>query len=198
MQFEELVAVSEQLAAHRSRSKKSELLCACLRTLSERELPVAVKYLCGDLPQGKIGIGYAAIRKVLSDLPAESNVESAESSSVLDIDVVFAELSGVKGAGAKKRRATLLTQLFVNQSDSGRDFLVKLILGEMRHGAVEGVMSDAIAKAHGIEQRVVQKLRCLAVTLRRLLSPLGPKAKRVSVHSVCNSFAPSSQCLPSQ
>ena len=71
MQFEELVAVSEQLAAHRSRSKKSELLCACLRTLSERELPVAVKYLCGDLPQGKIGIGYAAIRKVLSDLPAD-------------------------------------------------------------------------------------------------------------------------------
>ncbi len=168
MQFEELVAVSEQLVAHRSRSKKSELLCACLQTLSMSELPVAVKYLCGELPQGKIGIGYAAIRKVLSSLPSESELQSTEDMSLLNVDGVFAELSGVKGAGATKRRAELLARLFANQSDRGRGFLVKLILGEMRHGAVEGVMSDAIAKATKIDQRVVRKATMLSGDLARV------------------------------
>lgn len=168
MLLEELVAVSNQLAAHRSRLKKVELLSDCLGRLSEQELPVAVKFLCGKLTQGKIGVGPAAVQKAIDSLEMVGEVEQVKSLTLLDVNHAFEEISDVAGKGATKRRAEQLLNLFQQCSADGVRFLARLLFGEMRHGAVEGAMSEAIGKMNHLDLRLVRKAAMLSGDLARV------------------------------
>src|SRR5882672_11927729 len=142
MLLAELLAASERVAATRSRLAKIDTLAQCLRRLDASEIPLGVAYLSGDTPQGKVGIGYATLKDALAATPA-----GAPRLTLAQIDETLTRLAQVKGEGSSAERARLLAELFASATAPEQDFLARLLLGELRQGALEGIMLDAIAKA---------------------------------------------------
>jgi len=142
MLLTELLAASERVAATRSRLAKIDALAECLRRLDVSEIALVVAYLSGDTRQGKIGIGYASLKDALTAAPA-----SAPRLTLAQVDEAFARLAQIKGEGSAAERQRLLAALFARATSGEQDFLARLILGELRQGALEGIMLDAIAKA---------------------------------------------------
>ena len=131
-----------------------------------------VSYLSGQLPQGKVGVGYAALRKAReTNLGSEGDLNLGRSGggmSLLDLDRIFRAISQAKGPGAGGRRGTILSDLFAAISPSERDFVSRLILGELRQGASEGLMCDAIAEAADVPATQVRRALMLCGNLPRV------------------------------
>src|SRR5689334_9732415 len=104
--FATLVATSRQVAETSSRLGKTRLLANALRAMGAAELELAVLYLSGEIRQGRIGIGPAALRANVTT-PAASG-----SLGILEIDAALADLSTVRGSGSMARRAEILQALF--------------------------------------------------------------------------------------
>ncbi len=157
MQLEELVNVSNAVAATRSRLKKRSLLSDSLRAAAAHEIELAVNYLGGTLPQGRIGLGPAIIRRVASETAA-----SAASLSLTDVDRAFTEVANITGAGSQKARREALGRLLALSTADEQRFLIRLILGELRQGALEGVLVEAVAEAAAIDAADVRRAVMLA------------------------------------
>jgi len=157
MRFAELVATSDAVAATRSRLQKIELLRSCLRQLAPSEIETGTAYLVGSLRQGRIGLGPAIVREVLGTDTTETGTLT-----VGDVDAAFDAIAAVSGKGSGQARKGLLRELFSRATDPEQDFLARLITGELRQGALEGVMADAIAKAADMPQRDVRRAVMLA------------------------------------
>ncbi len=142
MLLAELLAASERVAGTHSRLAKIDALAQCLRRLDASEIGLGVAYLSGDTRQGKIGIGYATLKDALAAMPA-----SVTRLTLAQIDEALARLAQIKGVGSAAGRARLLAELFARATAPEQDFLARLLLGELRQGALEGIMLDAIAKA---------------------------------------------------
>lgn len=157
MQFAELVAASREAAATRSRLKKRAALSACLRQAPSERLHIVVDYLTGHLPQGKIGLGPALLKQIAAD-----NAAAHPALTIEQVDEAFDALAGIKGAGSQTRRRERLQQLFDSATAEEQDFLLRLMLGELRQGALEGVLADAIADAAGLSPEPVRRAAMLA------------------------------------
>ena len=141
MQLTTIALTSAALAGTRSRLQKVALLSDCLRRMGPHELRTGVCYLMGILPQGKIGLGYAAIETLVVEPAGQATL------SLVDTDSRFQQMSEQKGAGAQAARRKLLAGLLQRATREELGFLARLILGELRQGALEGMMIDAIGKA---------------------------------------------------
>jgi DNA ligase 1 len=137
-----LVATSRRVGAAAARLSKVRELAALLQTLPPDEIETAVHYLSGEIPQGRIGIGYAALQGALGTAAA-----SAETLSIADVDRDLALMAGIRGPGSATRRKEALARLFSLTTSDERQFLLRLLAGELRQGALAGVMADAIAAA---------------------------------------------------
>src|SRR6266487_737954 len=142
MLLAELLAASERVAATRSRLAKIDALAQCLRRLDASEIALGVAYLSGDTRRGRIGIGYATLKDALAAAP-----ESEPRLTLAQVDEALERLAQIKGAGSAAERQRLLAELFARATSGEQDFLARLLLGELRQGALEGIMLDAIAKA---------------------------------------------------
>src|SRR5712691_7923026 len=142
MLLAELLAASERVAATRSRLAKIDALAECLRRLDASEIALGVAYLSGDTRQGRIGIGYATLKDALAATPA-----GAPRLTLAQVDEALARLAQIRGTGSAADRQRMLAELFARATSGEQDFLARLLLGELRQGALEGVMLDAIAKA---------------------------------------------------
>jgi DNA ligase-1 len=140
----ELVTVSEAVAGTRSRSKKIDLLAEILRRLSPDEAPVAASYLTGKPRQDRLGVGYATVFGVEVPPAVEADLH------ILQVDAILEAIAGASGAGSKLRRESLLTELLGRATAAEQTFLRGLILRNLRQGALEGVMADAVASAVGV------------------------------------------------
>jgi DNA ligase-1 len=137
----DVVRTSTQVAATSSRLAKTRLIAECLRGLAEDEIEIAIPYLSGETRQGKLALGYATLQASLGS-PA-----AAPTLGLRDVDCAFSGLKSTKGKGAASTRAETLRALFQKATAEEQDFLVRLIVGELRQGALEGVMLDALAMA---------------------------------------------------
>jgi DNA ligase-1 len=136
-----VVDASTTAAQTSSRRAKRDAIAACLRGASPDEVEIAVACLSGEIRQGRIGIGYAA-------LSAQRGTPAAEASlSLLDVDAALGQLAATTGKGSAASRSAQLRTLFSHATVAEQDFLVRLLVGELRQGALEGVMLDAIAAA---------------------------------------------------
>jgi DNA ligase-1 len=151
MLLAELLPASERVAATRSRLAKIDTLAQCLRRLDASEIPLGVAYLSGDTRQGKVGIGYAALKDALAATPL-----GAPRLTLAQIDETLTRLAQTKGEGSAAERARLLAELFARATAPEQDFLARLLLGELRQGALEGIMLDAIAKAANLRPERVR------------------------------------------
>jgi len=155
----DLVDTSRQVGATRSRSEKIARIAAYLRGLAgdTRLLAIGVAYLAGDLPQGKIGIGYAQ----LSDL-RKHPAAPAPTLTLDDVDRTFAAIKTDAGAGRAMRRIEAMAAMLERATADEQDFLVRLIVGELRHGALEGIVLEGVARAFGVGSGAVRKAAMLA------------------------------------
>ena len=156
MLFEEIARTSADVAATPARSKKIGRLAETLARLGEEEARVGVSYLAGELPQGSIGVGWAALRKLPPPTAGSPTLE------LLEIDAAASRIAGLTGKGSQAARADELARVFGRATESEQRFLTGLLLGELRQGALEGVMADAIAKAAGVAVAEVRRAVMLA------------------------------------
>jgi DNA ligase-1 len=148
--FADLVAVSQAVAATSSRSAKTALLADGLRRLEPAEVPAGVAFLSGDLLQRQIGVGWASLR--------ERPEPAAEPSlTVAEVDLAFAAIGALAGAGSQGTRREALRSLFARATAAESDWLARLLGGGLRQGALAGVMADAIASAAGVPKPDVRR-----------------------------------------
>lgn len=136
----EVAAASVDVGATSSRLAKADRLAALLRAADPADVATVVAWLAGELPQRQIGVGWASLRS----LP-EPSVEP--SLTVHEVDAAFTTIKGTTGAGSQARRADLVAGIFRAATAGEQSFLRALLGGELRQGALLGVMTDAIAKA---------------------------------------------------
>jgi DNA ligase-1 len=141
----EIVDTSAAVAATRSRSAKIEALAACIARMRPDEAAAGVGFLAGEPRQRRLGVGWASLR----DLPPAA---AAATLTVLDVDAAFERLAGLTGAGSQAERRRALADLFGRASGREQEFLRRLMLGDLRQGALQSIVTDAVARAASIPQ----------------------------------------------
>ncbi len=142
MALAELVSVSAAVAGTRSRLKKREFLAACLKQADAAEIGLVVNYLSGTLPQGKIGLGPSLINAM-----SAGSDTGPTSLNLAELNQSFNEIAATSGAGSAKRRSDTLTALYQQLDQNAATFVSALVLGELRQGALEALLIEALADA---------------------------------------------------
>ena len=156
-----LVGVSQRVSATSSRLAKVRELAAFLRILSPDEVAIGAPYLAGETPQGRSGFGYFALRTAA----AQSTPAPTATLSIAHTHQILGDMARIRGSGSSARRAQALRELFCLATSDEREFLLQLLAGELRQGALAGVMIDAIAAA---AEMPIAQLRRAAMHSRSL------------------------------
>src|SRR5919204_706335 len=159
MLLHDLVETSVTVGATPARLGKVDALAAALRRLSADEVEAGVAYLSGELRQRQIGVGWAA----LSALPAPA---AEPSLTIAELDEALGRIGALAGPGSQSARRAALAALFVRATEPEQRFLRALLSGELRQGALAGVMVDAVAKASGTPVRDVRRALMLRGDLK--------------------------------
>ena len=186
MLLRELVQTSEAVAATSGRTAKITEIAGLLRQAGSGEVPVVVAFLSGELRQRQIGVGYASLGELL-----DGAVTGEGPLTVAETDAVFEAVGQVGGAGAQAERRRLLAGLFGRASQTEREFLVRLLAGELHQGALEGVMTEAVARAAGVPAAEVRRAHLLAGSL-----PLVAQAALTAAWPAVPAAAPPTEATP--
>jgi DNA ligase-1 len=157
----DVVAASEDVASTSLRSRKVAILADLLRKLEAAEVPIAVGLLSGAPRQGRVGVGYSTIYGI------EQQPAVDPSLTVDDLDRAIADVQAATGPGSAGRRKELLGALLGRATAQEADFVKRLFTGELRQGALAGVMADAVAKAAGVSTEVTRRALMLSGDLTR-------------------------------
>jgi DNA ligase-1 len=138
---------------------KIDLLAGLLRRSLPEEIPVAVAYLSGELPRGTIGIGWASLRGLPPPAAPPATLE------VLDVESALRRIATSTGRGSQAARRSELSRLFGLATEPEQRFLTALLMGELRQGALRGVMTEAVARATDVPASEVRRAVMLAGNL---------------------------------
>ncbi|CAN5125899.1 ATP-dependent DNA ligase [soil metagenome] len=180
MELARLAITSRQLAATRSRTTKRELIATVLRDTGSDELETVVSYLSGTLPQRRTGIGWSA----LDSLPTPADQASL---SVADVHASFERISAIGGPGSAALRNVAVHELFARATASEQDYLRGLVFDELRQGALDSLVQDGLAEAHGLPAAAIRRAAMLlgstaaAATVIARDGPAGLDAVRLQV-----------------
>jgi DNA ligase-1 len=154
--LDELVTTSEAVAATRSRLAKVDALAALLGRLEPDEIATAVGFLVGKPRQGRVGVGWRGLSSAMGE-PAD-----AATLTVSDVDAMLDRLAAASGAGSAAERTRELRELTQRATAREQRYLRGMLLGEVRTGALEGVLTDAIARAADRPGDVVRRAAMLS------------------------------------
>jgi DNA ligase-1 len=168
-----VVEASGAVAATRSRRAKNEALAAVLRACAPDEIATVVSLLIGAPRQGRIGLGWATLAAVTR--PAAGTVAPEEPTlTVAELDLALDRIAVTTGTGSAAARREVLGTLLARATSAESEFVVRLLTGELRQGALAGLMADAIAKAAEVPVAAVRRAAMLsgdlAETARRALT----------------------------
>jgi DNA ligase 1 len=147
----DVVAASAAVTGTRSRTAKAQAIAAVLRAAAPEEVEPVSAWLAGDTLQGRLGVGWRTLAARASD-PA-----AAPTLTVADVDTALRGLAAASGPGSVARREGLLAGLFGAATADEQRFLVRLLTGELRQGALEGVVLDAVAAAAEVPAASVRR-----------------------------------------
>jgi DNA ligase-1 len=152
----DVASTSLDVGGTSSRLDKIAYIAGLLRRAAPdpEQVAIIVSWLSGELRQRQIGVGWASLR-------SRPNAAPEPSLTVTGVDATFTEIGAVSGKGSQARRAELIARLFAAATETEQTFLLRLLGGELRQGALAGVMSGAVAKAAGIPAVVVQRAAML-------------------------------------
>jgi DNA ligase-1 len=157
----DVAAASQGVAETSARSQKVAILAGLLRALEPSEVAVVTGFLSGVPRQGRVGIGYAMVYG--TEQPAARD----PSLTVADLDAAIAEIQSTTGAGSGTKRRQLLGELFGRATEDEADFIRRLLTGELRQGALAGLMIDAVARAAGVPAELTRRAFMLSGALTR-------------------------------
>ncbi|MPZ73544.1 MAG: ATP-dependent DNA ligase [Nitriliruptorales bacterium] len=146
-----LVAASTVVTATRSRREKIATLAACLRAMAPDEVAVGASYLAGRPRQERLDVGWRTLRALEAQHADEAELE------LLQVHNTLEGVAAARGSGSRSAKAQLLTGLLRAATHQEQQFLNGLILGELRQGALEGVVAQAIAQAWGLPEGTVRR-----------------------------------------
>jgi DNA ligase-1 len=149
-----VAAAWTEVAATSARGAKVSRLGVLLKGLSPDEAIPVVSWLSGELTQRQIGVGWAALR----ELPSPASEPTLQ---ILDVQRRFTEIGAMAGAGSQARRRSLVDGLFAAATAQEHDFLRRLLGGDLRQGALVGVMTDAVARAAEVPLTAVRRAAML-------------------------------------
>ena len=175
MLLADVVAASNAVGATRSRTAKTAALAALLRAAAPEEVEPATAWLSGEPRQGRIGAGWRTLAAL--DVPAAA----APSLPVVAVDAALDALAATSGQGSAARRSALLVELFGAATGEEQAFLRRLLTGELRQGALEGVMLEAIAAAAAVPAAAVRRAFMLSGRL--------PETAGVALHGGVDALA---------
>ncbi|HEX5005052.1 MAG TPA: hypothetical protein VFV65_07035, partial [Gemmatimonadales bacterium] len=145
MTFARLVDTSRRVAETPGRRAKIALLADLLRALPAEELQLGVAYLSGTVLQARLGVGWATIQAALPGAAAD-----AASVTLTEVDETLSRITQASGPGSAAMRQGLLHELFLRLTEAEQRFLGGLLVGELRQGALEGLVLEAVAQAAGL------------------------------------------------
>src|SRR5437762_10813198 len=156
MLLKSLVETSSQVAATSGRLAKIKLLADLLKQAGPDEVELAIAYLSGTIRQSRVGVGWATLQK------AKSHVGTSARLQIQDVDQTLETISKTAGQGSAAVKQRLLGDLFSRATAEEQDFLFRLLTGELRQGALEGIMVEALAKSAGMPAPDVRRAAMLA------------------------------------
>jgi DNA ligase 1 len=158
MLLADLVSTSRSVAATRSRTEKVAVLADLLRRLPPEEIEIAAAFLSGQLRQGRIGLGPAAVRAAWSETAAAPS----PALTLPEADAAFSAIAAASGRGSTAERALRLGALLATATREEQELLVRLIFGELRQGALAGLAVEALAAAAAVPAEQVRRALMLA------------------------------------
>ena len=152
MLLRELVETSTAVAEASARLAKIDQLAALLRRVNPAEVDIAIAFLSGEPRQGRLGIGGSSIReaKPLTSAPAPVL-------QLGEVDEVFDRIAAATGRGSPAERVRLLHDLLRRATADEQDFLIRLLFGELRQGALEAVLAEAVARAANVSAEAIRR-----------------------------------------
>ncbi|MFC5633451.1 ATP-dependent DNA ligase [Streptomyces bullii] len=172
MLLHRLARVSQEVAATSARSRKIALLAELFRDAEADDVPIVIPYLAGRLPQGRIGVGWKVLGR-----PVAPAAEPAL--TVGEVDARLTELGKVSGPGSQAERSRLVGGLMGAATEDEQRFLLGLLTGEVRQGALDAVAVEGLAEATGTPPADVRRAVMLAGSLQTVAQALladGPAA----------------------
>jgi DNA ligase 1 len=157
----EVVTASREVTDTSSRSGKVTILAELLKRLKPEEVPLAVGFLTGVPRQGRVGVGYSTIYGIERPPAGEASL------TVDELDRAIADVQDLKGTGSAANRKQILGELLGRATEQEADFVRRLFTGELRQGALAGLMVDAIAKAAGVPAEAARRALMLSGDLTR-------------------------------
>ncbi|HEU0017093.1 MAG TPA: hypothetical protein VFQ31_01850, partial [Methyloceanibacter sp.] len=157
MLLKDIVETSRLIGEVSGRLAKIDLLAACLRRARGEEIEIAVAWLAGGLRQGRIGLGYSGVREAIG-----ADAASIPVLTLVEVDAAVDHVQQLRGSGSGAERQRRLRDLFGRATREEQEFLLRLILGEPRQGALEGLMMEAIARAADLPAADVRRAVMLA------------------------------------
>jgi ATP-dependent DNA ligase I len=155
-----VVETSRRVAESSGRLQKIGQLAELLKETPPHEIEIVVGFLTGAPRQGRIGIAGAAIAGA-RDTPAAAATEL----ELQDVDAAFSLIASCSGSGSSRARVDALRNLLGRATRNEQDFLVRLLFGELRQGALEGVVVEAVARASGVGAARIRRAAMLAGAL---------------------------------
>ncbi|MFE7900697.1 ATP-dependent DNA ligase [Streptomyces sp. NPDC057424] len=165
MLLHRLARVSQEVAATSARSRKTALLAELFRDAEAEDVPIVIPYLAGRLPQGRIGVGWKVLSRPV-DPAAEPGL------TVREVDARLAELAKVSGPGSQAERTRLVGELMGAATEDEQRFLLGLLTGEVRQGALDAVAVEGLAQATGAPSADVRRAVMLAGSLQAVAGAL--------------------------
>ena len=157
MKLSDLVLTSQAVADTSGRLEKISLLANLLKRLAPNEVPIAIGFLTGWPRQGKLGVGWASIAEARPDAAA-----TEPALQLTDVDRIFSELQSVRGRRSAAERQRLLSELLSRSTTAEQSFLSALAIGEVRQGALDGVLLEAVARAADLPSARLRRAVMLA------------------------------------
>ena len=156
MLFGDIETALAAVTRTRSRLAKIDALAALLRELEPGEIEPAVGLLTAAPRQGRLGVGWRTLST------RGGSHASLPALTVGEVDAAFSRLVEVGGAGSAAVRTGLLDDLAARATASEWQLLIRIMTGELRTGALEGVLVDAIARAADRDGSAVRRAAMLS------------------------------------
>jgi DNA ligase-1 len=158
----QVVIASRLVADTGSRSRKVAILSELLRGLDASEVPICVAFLSGIPRQGRVGVGYSTVHGIKPQPAGQSSL------TVSDVDHAIADIDAATGSGSATRRRQVLGELLDRATEPEAEFVRRLLTGELRQGALAGLMADAVARAAGVSGELARRALMLCGDLARM------------------------------
>ena len=155
MQLADLVATSAAVAATRSRKAKVAALADRLRAAEADELAVVVSYLAGALLQRRTGLGWRS----LASLPEPAAMPTL---GVVEVHEDFERMAALAGTGSAAARTAAVVDLFGRATADEQRWLRGVVTGEVRQGALDSLVQEALAAAADVPLAAVRRAAMLA------------------------------------